>query len=63
MKLFITIQILVALATGITPSAYTALSDNIVAAWTFDDGKVTDAVGRAHGKLFNVAKIKEGTSL
>lgn len=57
MKLFISIQILAALVIGITPSAYTALSDGIVAAWTFDDGKVTDAVGRAHGELFNAAKV------
>ncbi len=40
MKLFISIQILVAWAIGITPSAHTALSDGIVAAWTFDDGEV-----------------------
>ena len=57
MKLFISIQILVAWAIGITPSAHTALSDGIVAAWTFDDGKVTDAVGRAHGELYNAAKV------
>ena len=58
MKLFILIQILAALVIGITPSAYTALSDGIVArSWTFDDGKVTDAVGHAHGELFNAAKV------
>ena len=57
MKLFISILAIAALAIGVTISADADLNDGVVAAWTFDDGKVTDAVGKAHGKLFKAAKI------
>ena len=36
------------------------LNKGVVAAWTFDDGKVTDAIGQNHGKLFKGAAIKNG---
>jgi hypothetical protein len=36
------------------------LNDGVVAAWTFDDGKVTDAIGKNHGKLFKGAVVKKG---
>ena len=35
------------------------LNKGVVAAWTFDDGKVTDAIGQNHGKLFKGAAIKK----
>ncbi len=57
MKLFISILAMSALAIGITISASADLNDGVVAAWTFDDGKVTDAIGDAHGELFKAAKI------
>ncbi len=57
MKLFISILAFVVLAIGVTTSAYADLNDGVIAAWTFDDGKVTDAIGNAHGELFKAAKI------
>lgn len=36
------------------------LNKGVVAAWTFDDGKVTDAIGKNHGKLFKGAAVKKG---
>ena len=36
------------------------LNKGVVAAWTFDDGKVTDAIGQNHGKLFKGAVVKNG---
>ena len=36
------------------------LNEGVVAAWTFDDGKVTDAIGQNHGKLFKGAVVKNG---
>ena len=33
------------------------MNDGVVAGWTFDDGKVTDSIGKAHGELFKAAKI------
>lgn len=44
-------------AIGMTLSATADLNDGVVAAWTFDDGKATDAVGSAHGELFKAAKV------
>ena len=57
MKLLIFILAISALAIGITISAFADINDGVIAAWTFDDGKVTDAVGSAHGELFKAAKI------
>ncbi len=57
MKSIITIFAFVALVIGMTVSATADLNDGVIAAWTFDDGKVTDAVGKAHGELFKGAKI------
>ena len=57
MKLFISILAFVVLAIGVTISAHADLNDGVIAAWTFDDGKVTDAIGNAHGELFKAAKI------
>ena len=36
------------------------INKGVVAAWTFDDGKVTDAIGKNHGKLFKGATVKNG---
>lgn len=57
MKLFICILTISVLAIGISVSVFADINDGVVAAWTFDDGKVTDAVGKAHGELFKGAKI------
>lgn len=57
MKLFIFFLAISALAIGVTISAVADINDGVVAAWTFDDGKVTDAIGDAHGELFKGAKI------
>lgn len=57
MRLFILTLAIAVLAIGITISAFADINDGVIAAWTFDDGKVTDAVGKAHGKLFKGAKI------
>lgn len=57
MRLFIFMWVFVVLAIGITVSAYADINDGVIAAWTFDDGKVRDAVGDAHGELFKAAKI------
>lgn len=57
MKLVIVMLAIAMLAVGISVSAYADLNDGVVAAWTFDDGKVTDAIGDAHGELFKGAKI------
>lgn len=43
---------------GITSTSVQAdINDGVIAGWTFDDGKVTDAVGKNHGKLTGGAKI------
>ena len=57
MKLFISILAIAALAICVTVSTHADLNDGVIAAWTFDDGKVTDAIGAAHGELFKAAKI------
>ena len=57
MKLFISMLAMSALAIGITISASADINDGVIAAWTFDDGKVTDSIGDAHGELFKAAKI------
>ena len=57
MKLFISILTIAVFAICITTSALADLNDGVVAAWTFDDGKVTDAIGDAHGELFKGASI------
>ena len=57
MKLFIAILTIAIFAICITTSANADLNDGVVAAWTFDDGKVTDSIGKAHGELFKAAKI------
>ncbi len=57
MKLFISILAISVLAIGVTISAFADINDGVIAAWTFDDGKVTDAIGKAHGELFKAAKI------
>ena len=36
------------------------INEGVVAAWTFDDGRVSDAIGRNHGKLFAGAVVKNG---
>ena len=36
------------------------INKGVVAAWTFDDAKVTDAIGKNHGKLFKGATVKNG---
>jgi len=36
------------------------INKGVVAAWTFDDGRVTDAIGKNHGKLFKGAMVKNG---
>ena len=36
------------------------INKGVVAAWTFDDGRVSDAIGRNHGKLFAGAVVKNG---
>ena len=38
------------------------INKGVVAVWIFDDGKVSDAIGRNHGKLFAVAMVKNGGS-
>ena len=57
MKLLISILTIAVFAICITTSALADLNDGVVAAWTFDDGKVTDAIGDAHGELFKGASI------
>ena len=57
MKLSISILTIAILAIGISVPVFADLNDGVVAAWTFDDGKVTDAIGKAHGELFKGAKI------
>ncbi len=57
MKLLISILAVTILVFGVTTSLRADLNDGVIAAWTFDDGKVTDAVGKAHGELFKAAKI------
>ena len=57
MKLFISTLAIAVLAIGISVSTQADLNDGVIAAWTFDDGKATDAVGKAHGELFKAAKI------
>ncbi len=57
MKLFISTLAIAILAISISISAYADLNDGVVGAWTFDDGKATDAIGNAHGELFKAAKI------
>ena len=57
MRLVIVIFAVAILAIGVSVSAHADINDGVIAAWTFDDGKVTDAVGKAHGKLFKGAKI------
>ncbi len=57
MKLFISILTIAVFAICITTSALADLNDGVVAAWTFDDGKATDAIGDAHGELFKGASI------
>ena len=57
MKLGIVILAIVMLTIGISVSAFADINDGVVAAWTFDDGKVTDAIADAHGELFKGAKI------
>ena len=57
MKLFISTLTIAVFAICIATSALADLNDGVVAAWTFDDGKVTDAIGDAHGELFKGAKI------
>ena len=57
MKLFIFLLAISALAIGVTISAGADINDGVIAAWTFDDGKVTDSIGDAHGELFKAAKI------
>ncbi len=57
MKLFISMLTLAALAIFLTTPAVADINDGVVAGWTFDDGKVTDAIGKAHGELFKGAKI------
>ena len=57
MRLLISILTIAVFAICITTSALADLNDGVVAAWTFDDGKVTDAIGDAHGELFKGAKI------
>jgi hypothetical protein len=56
-KLFISTLAIAVLAIGISVSTQADLNDGVIAAWTFDDGKATDAVGNAHGELFKAAKI------
>ena len=57
MKLFISILTIAIFAICITTSANADINDGVVAAWTFDDGKVTDSIGKVHGELFKAAKI------
>ena len=57
MKLFISTLTVAAFAICITTSALADLNDGVVAAWTFDDGKVTDSIADAHGELFKGATI------
>ena len=57
MKLFISTLTIAVLAICITTSASADINDGVVAGWTFDDGKVTDAIGDAHGELFKGATI------
>ena len=59
MKPVLVILATAVLAIGISVSAYADINKGIVAAWTFDDGKVTDVVGDAHGELFKAAKIAD----
>ena len=59
MKLFISMLVIAALAIGISISVHADLNDGVIAAWTFDDGKATDAIGDAHGELFKAAKITD----
>ena len=49
MKLSIFILAIATLMIGISGSAFADINDGVVAAWTFDDGKVTDAIADAHG--------------
>ena len=57
MKLFISILTIAIFAICITSSANADINDGVVAAWTFDDGKVTDSIGEVHGELFKGASI------
>lgn len=57
MKLSISILAIATLMIGISGSAFADINDGVVAAWTFDDGKVTDAIADAHGELFKGATI------
>lgn len=57
MRLFVLSFAVVMLAMGVTFTAPADLNDGVIAAWTFDDGKVTDAIANAHGELFKGAKI------
>ena len=57
MKLFISIFAITLLAISVSMSAHADINDGVVAGWTFDDGKVTDSIGKAHGELFKAAKI------
>lgn len=57
MKFLISVLAVAALAIGVTTVVQADLNDGVIAAWTFDDGKVTDAIGDAHGELFKAAKI------
>lgn len=57
MKLFIFLLAVTVLSAGLLVSVDADLNDGVIAAWTFDDGKATDAVGNAHGELFEAAKI------
>lgn len=57
MKLSISILAIATLIIGISGSTFADLNDGVVAAWTFDDGKVTDAIADAHGELFKGATI------
>lgn len=59
MKLSISMLTFTLLVFGVTMSLSADLNDGVIAAWTFDDGKVTDAVGNAHGELFKAAKIAD----
>ena len=57
MKFLISVLAVAALAIGVTAAVQADLNDGVIAAWTFDDGKVTDAIEEAHGELFKAAKI------
>lgn len=57
MKLLISTFTIAVFAICITTSAFADINDGVIAAWTFDDGKVSDAIGDAHGELFKGATI------